>query len=156
MPENLIEGLVALIFFVVLPLLQWLRERTAKSPRAEVPGDVRRRVPPAPRPAPSPGRPPTPAEARIPPRTAPPPQPPIEGTRGSHRRHEPAANERPVPVMLPPEGPVAPRRPAAVEVPPQVLRRRALARALRDRQTVQRAMIFATILGPCRANDAER
>jgi hypothetical protein len=58
--------------------------------------------------------------------------------------------------MLPPEGPVAPVRPAPIALSPRALRRRALVRALHDRQTVRRAMVFATILGPCRANDAGR
>jgi hypothetical protein len=80
------------------------------------------------------------------------PAPPRRADRP--RLTRPAAAERPAEPALPREGPVAPIAPAVVVVPPQVLRRRALARALRDRKTVQRAMIFATILGPSRALSA--
>jgi type IV secretory pathway VirB10-like protein len=170
-----VESLIFLAIFFLLPLIERLRERNQRQRPSTPPergDDLDPMLPAPPRPR---------AERPAPSRPVPPPPPiPVET-----RRPEPAPGPAPSQPKRPGPGPRQPvPQPAAEVMPAEVLRavrsreraiaqraataaatrarrapagpaRQAVGRILRNPQSLRRAMMVATILGPCRGLEHE-
>jgi hypothetical protein len=169
-----VESLIFVAIFFLLPLIERLLERNRRKrpPAPPERGDAldpMQPAPPRPRPrveAPGPARPvplppPIPVETRKPEpaRHAPPAQPKPPGPRSRPSVRQPAVEVMPAEVLRAVRSSErAIERRAASAAAALVRRapaRQAVGRILRNPRSLRRAMVIATILGPCKALERE-
>ena len=147
MPVEALEDLFPLLIFVLIPLIQWIRQFLAEQRRSAAPPAT---LEPLPRPLP-----PAPVAPRV---ETPRPTVPMTARRlpgvarpmpGARRPLPPDVRPAPVP---PVEGSTVPKPRPAVATQAHLARPLSpYAQLLRNRTTLKRSIVLMTILGPSRA-----